>query len=124
MICEHCQQRNATITVTQVVNGQNHEHHYCEVCATQFYPFNVDFEQEPMQLHQLLSNFFGVPAQGQQGANEVEKTAAPQQTTCPKCGFTYQHFLKEGKLGCAQCYETFNRQLPHILKEYKQAQSI
>lgn len=115
MICEHCQQRNATVTVTQVVNGQNTEHHYCEICATQFYPFNLDFKQEPVKLHQLLSNFFGIPA-GSQASGEVEKKTIQQQVACPKCGFTYQRFLKDGKLGCAHCYETFSQQLPHIFK--------
>lgn len=115
MICEHCQQRNATVTVTQIVNGQNKEHHYCEVCATQFYPFNLDFKQEPMKLNQLLSNFFGIPA-NQQTAGEAEKKMPQQQASCQKCGSTYQQFLKDGKLGCAQCYETFSQQLPHIFK--------
>ena len=41
MICEHCKQRNATVTVTQVQSGQKVEHHYCEVCAAQFHPFQV-----------------------------------------------------------------------------------
>ena len=39
-----------------------------------------------------------------------------QQNTCPSCGFTYQKFLKIGKFGCAQCYDTFRTQLPPVLK--------
>lgn len=115
MICEHCQQRKATVTVTQVVNGQNFERHYCDVCATQFYPFNVDFKQEPVKLHQLVSNFFGIPT-GQQGTGEAEKGVVQKQIACPKCGFTYQRFLKDGKFGCANCYQTFSKQLPQVFK--------
>lgn len=113
MICEHCKQRTATVTVTQVVNGQNIDHHYCEVCATQFHPFNLDFKQEPIQLHQVLSNWFGIPT-GQQSVSEGKKKTIQQQVACPKCGFTYRHFLKEGKLGCPSCYDTFSKQLPQI----------
>lgn len=113
MICEHCKQRNATVTVTQVVNGQHVDHHYCEVCATQFYPFNLELKQEPLKLHQLLSNWFGIPT-GIQEPSEKEKKSVPQQTACPKCGFTYRRFLQEGKLGCPHCYDTFSKQLPQI----------
>ena len=112
MICKNCKQRNAKVTVTQVVNGQNLEHHYCEVCATQFYPFSVEFKQEPIKIHQLLSNWFGMPTG--QGTEEVEKKITKNEDTCPKCGFTYRRFLKEGKLGCFNCYDAFSDQLPQI----------
>lgn len=115
MICEHCKQRKATVTVTQIVNGETFERHYCDVCATQFYPFNVEFKQEPVKLHQLVSNFLGAPA-GQQSNGETEKKVVQQPTVCPKCGFTYRKFLKDGKLGCANCYEIFSKQLPQVFK--------
>lgn len=58
MICEHCKQRHANVTVTQVHNGQKVERHYCEVCATQFHPFQFDVSEEPTSLQQLISNWF------------------------------------------------------------------
>ena len=115
MICEHCKQRHATVTVTQVVNGQKSERHYCEVCASQFHPFNLDFHKdEQVPIHQLVSNWFGLPI-WKTGTQEKQTQNTQQVTTCPSCGFTFRKFLNEGKLGCPQCYETFSNQLPQVL---------
>lgn len=117
MICEHCKQRHATVTVTQVINGHKSERHYCEVCAAQFHPFNLDFHKdEQIPIHQLVSNWFGLPIW--KGSTEQKQTESSQQvTSCPGCGFTFRHFLNEGKLGCPQCYETFSQQLPKVLQK-------
>lgn len=112
MICEHCKQRNATVTVTQVQNGQKVEHHYCDVCASQFHPFHAEFKQEPVSIQQLLSNWFGSPT-WQQKVGEKQQVQTQQQT-CPRCGFTYKQFLKEGKFGCSNCYDTFSEHLPKL----------
>ncbi|MBB5148888.1 MULTISPECIES: UvrB/UvrC motif-containing protein [Ureibacillus] len=115
MICEHCKQRKATVTVTQIINGHKSEKHYCEVCAAQFHPFNLDFhKEEQIPIHQLLSNWFGMPI----WKNETQERAVQpsiQTNACPACGFTFRKFLNEGKLGCPQCYETFGEKLPQVL---------
>ena len=113
MICEHCKQRHANVTVTQVVDDQKVNHHYCEICATQFYPTQLEHKHEPMKLHQLLSSWFGTLSSMQQDVDSQMKQSSKQHV-CPKCGFSYQRFLKEGKLGCALCYETFRQELPPI----------
>ncbi|MEG0259543.1 MAG: UvrB/UvrC motif-containing protein [Lysinibacillus sp.] len=111
--CEHCKQRNATVTVTQVQNGQKVEHHYCDICASQFHPFQADFKQEPVSIQQLLSNWFGTST-WQKNVGETKQQTVQQQKTCPQCGFTYKHFLKEGKFGCPSCYDTFEEYLPKL----------
>ncbi|MED3661675.1 UvrB/UvrC motif-containing protein [Ureibacillus sp. FSL K6-8385] len=115
MLCEHCKQRKATVTVTQIINGQKSEKHYCEVCAAQFHPFSLDFpKEEQIPIHQLFSNWFGIPI----WKNDLsERTVQPsvQTSACPACGFTFRKFLNEGKLGCPQCYETFSEKLPQVL---------
>ena len=113
MICEHCKQRHANVTVTQVQNGQKFERHYCEVCAQKFHPFNLDFHKdEQIPIHQLVSNLFGLPVW-----NVQEKVAPTSQSMdhCTNCGWTFKKFLNEGKLGCTQCYDTFIKQLPQVL---------
>lgn len=115
MICGHCKQRHASVTVTQVQNGQKFEHHYCEVCAAQFHPFHFEVKEEPISLQQLVSNWFNVPIQ----KNVPEEKLQQQDkkvNSCPYCGFTYRQFLNKGKFGCAHCYDTFSDQLPHVLK--------
>jgi protein arginine kinase activator len=112
MICEHCKQRHATVTITQVQNGTKVERHYCDVCAPQFHPFHFDVQEEPISLHQLMSNWFGIGAKHNQQSEQHKK----QQVSCPSCGFTYRQFLKVGKFGCGACYETFRQQLPSVLE--------
>lgn len=115
MICEHCKQRQATVTVTQIINGHKSEKHYCEVCAAQFHPFNLDFHKEDsLPISSLLSNWFGLPIWK---TDSQEKSVQPssQVAYCPSCGFTFRKFLNEGKLGCSECYETFSHQLPQVL---------
>ncbi|RHW36211.1 nucleotide excision repair protein [Lysinibacillus yapensis] len=115
MICEHCQERQATVTVTQVVNGQKSEKHYCEICAQNFHPFNLDFhKEEQIPIHQLVSNLFGLPVWNS-GTQEKAQPVIQKSAQCPTCGFTFRRFLNEGKFGCAQCYETFGKQLPQVL---------
>lgn len=114
MICEHCKQRHATVTVTQVHNGTKQEHHYCEVCAGKFHPFQMELQEEPVSIHQLMSDWIGLPIWKNQIQGETQQKKQP--STCPSCGFTYRHFLKVGKFGCARCYDTFRDQLPPVLE--------
>jgi protein arginine kinase activator len=113
MICEHCKQRHANVTVTQVQHGQQMERHYCEVCAEQFHPFQFEVMEEPASLQQLISNWFNfVPITKKETPASAAKTKA-----CPTCGFTYREFLKQGKFGCGDCYKTFSEQLPQLLEK-------
>lgn len=114
MICEHCKQRHATVTVTQVHNGTKQERHYCEVCAGKFYPFQMELQDEPVSIHQLMSDWFGLPMWKSEVQEEAQQKKQP--SACPSCGFTYRHFLKVGKFGCARCYDTFREQLPPVLE--------
>lgn len=111
MICEHCQQREASITITKVQHGEKLEQHYCDVCAPQFHPFSFVEKEEPISLHQLLSGWF---SPSQQKGSQV----APQKKGigCPTCQLTYRGFLKQGKFGCADCYEAFAAYLPQMLQ--------
>lgn len=112
MICEHCKERHATVTVTQVQNQMKLERHYCEVCAAKFHPVQFDVQEEPVSIHQLMSDWFGLPVKKQQGEVQQAKRAK----ICPNCNMTYRQFLKVGKFGCAACYEAFRDQLPPVLK--------
>jgi len=38
MLCQSCNERNATVHVTTLVNGETHEAHYCEECDPPFPP--------------------------------------------------------------------------------------
>lgn len=41
-------------------------------------------------------------------------------TKCPGCGYTLAHFQKSGRVGCAQCYETFRTPLATTVRRMHQ----
>ena len=114
MICEHCKERHANVTVTQVQNGEKMERHYCEICASQFHPFQFDLQDEPISLQQFITNWFGSPTKANSKEGQSQKST---QKNCPTCGMSYSQFLKKGKFGCASCYTTFRAYLPPLLNK-------
>lgn len=39
-----------------------------------------------------------------------------EETRCKKCGRTYREFQKSGRIGCAECYKTFEAPIEVTLK--------
>ncbi len=54
------------------------------------------------------------PAVGGGGAPVSGLAVTPAK--CPVCGFTQADFKKTGRLGCSECYETFEGHLGNLLK--------
>ncbi len=51
------------------------------------------------------SDFFQIP------------TAYREETKCQVCGMSYSDFRRSGKLGCSNCYKTFEPQLTEVLRQ-------
>lgn len=49
-------------------------------------------------------------------SQEMEEASGGAELKCAMCGFTQADFKKAGRLGCAQCYETFSEGLESLLK--------
>jgi protein arginine kinase activator len=50
-------------------------------------------------------------------SDPVPNAALPSSdTTCEKCGMSFEEFQKVGKLGCSHCYDVFSERLKPILK--------
>lgn len=104
MLCDICKQNNATVHLTEIVDGQMTELHICEQCAREK---SVEMEQQ-FGLSDLLAGLvdFGKQMEG--------KELAKMQ--CPVCKLTYEDFKKIGRLGCSSCYSTFEHYLIPLLK--------
>ena len=96
MLCESCQQHEATIHVTQVSDEHSRELHLCEACAEET-GLNV---QTVMSLPEIL---FGMA--GSEAANKA------LERSCPRCHMRGTDFKKTARLGCPHCYETFGPEL-------------
>jgi protein arginine kinase activator len=102
MICESCKEREATVHLTQVVDGAIKKLHLCEECAAKS-GFDV---HGPISITDILL--------GMGGAKET----APEtpERTCPRCHMRRTDFKKSGRFGCAMCYEAFAEDLPSLLR--------
>ena len=112
MICNICGTKEATIHLTEIVNGQMAEVHICEQCAEEK---GTDFKTY-FNFGDLLAGFLG-----------AEKLAAATgkktDLTCKSCGMKYEEFSKNGRLGCAACYEAFRVPLEAVIKQVQRSSS-
>ena len=103
MLCEVCQQHDATIHLTQMVDGESRELHLCEDCAEES-GMNV---QSVMSIPEIL---FGM---GGGAGSAAEGTTGGK--TCPHCHMRAVDFKKTARLGCPRCYEAFEAELGPML---------
>jgi len=99
MVCEVCKTNQATVFLTQIIDGKMQKMNLCETCSKEKGvpdPFAFD----------LLAGLGVAPA--------TEPGAAAQR--CVACGFTQADFKKTGRFGCPQCYDTFAEGLSGLLK--------
>ena len=109
MLCQQCQQKEATIQIIKSIDGVNSEYFYCETCARS--NDELDFTLEPsFSLHQLFSSMLN---QNMLGNRELAKSSKLQ---CSSCGLTFAQFSQVGRFGCSNCYTAFAEKLKPLLK--------
>lgn len=107
MLCQKCNEKKASVHLTKIINGQKNEIHLCEECARK----NEDFNWEtPFTINNFLT---GLLDSIQSSPIKVDYI---QTTTCSKCGMNYGRFKQLGRLGCSECYITFNEKLMPLIK--------
>ena len=104
MLCQSCNQRAATVHLTEVVSNAKKEIHLCEECA-QAKGVAIKTKIEGLQ----IPEFFGHLAQSQ--AHVVADKSAEGQPRCATCGLTFEAFRNVGKFGCCDCFTSFKKGL-------------
>src|SRR5436190_1695288 len=102
MLCDVCKCNDATVFLTQILEGKMQKVNLCDACSKE------KGVQDPTGFA-LADLLLGIGA-----AEEIEKGAPTQK--CPVCGFTQADFKKTGRLGCSACYITFGEGLNVLLK--------
>ncbi|MEI6033988.1 MAG: UvrB/UvrC motif-containing protein [Verrucomicrobiae bacterium] len=102
MQCDVCQSKEATVFLTQIVEGKMQKVNLCEACSKEK---GVN-DPTGFALADLLM--------GLGAAQEIEKTSSSLK--CQVCGFTQADFKKTGRLGCSACYAVFTDGLSGMLK--------
>lgn len=101
MQCDVCGEKEATVFLTQIVEGKMQKVNLCDSCSK---AKDVD-DPTGFALADLLH--------GLGAAEQIERS--PATVKCPVCGFTQADFKKTGRLGCSACYDTFAEGLMSML---------
>ena len=96
--------KEATVHLTEIVDGQMKKIDLCEDCAQEKGVTNP-------QGFALADLLLGLGA-----SQELEEAAGPD-LVCSTCGFSQADFKKSGRLGCPDCYTTFAEALESMLKQ-------
>ena len=102
MLCDVCKCNDATVFLTQILEGKMQKVNLCDACSKE------KGVQDPTGFA-LADLLLGIGA-----AEEIEKGSVTQK--CPVCGYTQADFKKTGRLGCSTCYVTFLEGLSTLLK--------
>ncbi|HEU5303571.1 MAG TPA: UvrB/UvrC motif-containing protein [Gemmatimonadales bacterium] len=107
MSCEQCHEREAVIHLTQIVNEQVTTLHLCERCAAE-----KGVESPGAVPKTPLGTFLA--AMGQELSDQTPTPRANE--ACPHCGGSLQDFRESGRLGCPDCYRSFEVPLRDLLR--------
>lgn len=104
MLCDVCAKSDATVHLTEIVDNKISKLHLCEECARK--------KGAEMEEHFGLSDLLA-------GLVDFETKVSSKKELkikCPKCGMTYDDFKRTGRLGCSDCYSTFEESLVPLIK--------
>lgn len=109
MLCQNCNEREANVKYTQIINGVKKEMNLCDSCAKELGIDSISFN---MPIH--FSNF--LEDMWEDTETLIPSFTVPTMVSCNKCGMSYDDFAQNGKFGCEECYHAFQPRLDGLLK--------
>jgi protein arginine kinase activator len=107
MQCDNCNEREAAIHLTQIVDNSVTTLHLCAQCAAEKgVQTGANVAKFP------LSDFLASMGKGVGVQLPADDTAVQ----CDFCGASLKDFRESGRLGCPHCYETFEAHLRDLLR--------
>lgn len=119
MLCQHCNQNEATTHIKRNINGHKEEMHLCSHCAQEL---GVMEELRMPAMNDLfgssfLGNFLGAGAASMNTLAGIDR--------CSVCGSSFDDIVKSGHIGCSDCYDKFSDKLePSVRKIHGKAKHI
>ena len=114
MQCQICNNTEATIHLTEIVDGMRSEMHICEQCALE----QGIAVKSQVPINELLSNLLS------SAPSDEDIAGLDKELCCPYCGITLSEFRKEAALGCPHDYEFFEKSLKPLIKKAHDGQTI
>ena len=109
MLCSQCHERTAVVNLHQIADGEVVLLHLCERCAAE-----KGVDSSSTLTKTPVGTFLASMGKGldlPNGGAIAEGTAS-----CTACGATLDDFRETGRVGCAQCYKTFEAALRELLR--------
>ncbi len=118
MLCQICKKNNATVHYKVNINGKASEANICSECAKLnnigtvniYNSFGNDVYKE------INDDIFGGLFAAMSGNGRSARVGADAKA-CPACGMRMQDFIRDGKIGCAECYRNFETSLAPTIKK-------
>lgn len=98
MICQNCNEEEASVVITKLVGEQHSISHLCKDCA----------------------NSLGGPS-GVAISIQTLTSESSSMENCKTCGKSFLDFRKSGLFGCSSCYTHFGE---HLAKLFKRVQGV
>jgi protein arginine kinase activator len=121
MKCELCHNADAQRAIRKLVNSEEQELYVCKACAeAQQPPQKPAVAQEPPPdvmeviketLPEIMGMILGATVEF---SGRLQSFKDP---VCPICGLSRSEYKKAARLGCAQCYETFVKDLDGLVDD-------
>ena len=98
MLCQSCEKKQATTHIKTIMNGELKEYRLCSDCAKKL-GYSSFLGDVGFDFDKLFGSF-------------MEGIGAPRtQKRCQCCGSSFEDIARSGKVGCAECYDTFYEEL-------------
>lgn len=109
MLCQNCNENEANVRYTQIINGVKKQMNLCERCAKKLGIDDISFNM-PIDFSNFLGDMFDYTEEF------MPSLIKPQTLICDDCKMSYEDFVQNGKFGCEHCYDVFKPRIDAILK--------
>lgn len=107
MKCECCKETEATIHLTQVIDGEVKKLNLCQACAKKN---GIDLNS-PISITDVLLGL-GSPSDKDHSKSLISEL----DLSCGRCQMTRAEFKKNARLGCPDCYKAFMGELSVLMQ--------
>ncbi len=105
--CTRCQNKPATLHITDIQEGVVEALHLCQSCAEEYFA-NAEQDSSTDEPDSFVDN---LPEM-----TDSESESDYSDLICPNCGTSFHDFRSKGRLGCPHDYITFEEELLPLLE--------
>lgn len=104
MVCDVCKESDAVVQLTQIEGTGVRLLHLCERCAAE-----RGVETSASAPKPQISDFL-------QSVHQAMQATQGDAARCAFCSSTFRDFRSTGRLGCAHCYDAFEKSMRDLLR--------